>query len=77
MRKQARVARPESVGDWTLADFEEWNAEVDAKLDPEWVKKYGRQSFEAALTLSGFGPLLSSDIDVDDLDRSARNMAQS
>jgi hypothetical protein len=71
------VARPESVGDWTLADFEEWNAEVDAKLDPEWVKKYGRQSFEAALTLSGFGPLLSSDIDVDDLDRSARNMAQS
>jgi hypothetical protein len=35
------------MADWTLADWEEWNAEVDAKLEPEWVKKYGRQSFES------------------------------
>ncbi len=58
MRKQAGVARPQSLGDWTLADFEEFDAELNANLDPEWVKKYGRQSFEAALTLFGFGPLL-------------------
>ncbi len=43
---------------WTLSDWEEWDAELNAKLDPEWAKKYGRQSFEAALTLAGYGPLL-------------------
>jgi hypothetical protein len=43
---------------WTLSDWEEWDAELNAKLDPEWAKKYGRQSFEAALTLFGYGSLL-------------------
>ena len=54
------MARPEDMDDWTLADFEEWNAELDVKLnrDPEWVRKYGRQQFEAALTLSGYGAVL-------------------
>jgi hypothetical protein len=52
------MARLDDMCDWTLADFETWNAEVNATLDPEWVKKYGRQSFEAALTLFGFGSLL-------------------
>ena len=52
------MARLDDMCDWTLADFETWNAEVNATLDPEWVKKYGRQSFEAALTLAGYGPLL-------------------
>jgi hypothetical protein len=46
------------MDDWTLVDFEEWDAELNANLDPEWVKTYGRQSFEAALTLFGFGSLL-------------------
>jgi hypothetical protein len=54
------MVRPEDMDDWTLADFEEWNAELDANLDPEWVKKYGRRSFEAALTLFGYGSLLES-----------------
>jgi hypothetical protein len=54
------VPRPESIDDWTLADWEEWNAELDVKLnrDPEWVRRYGRQAFEAALTQFGYGPLL-------------------
>ena len=52
------MARPEDMDDWTLADWEEWNAEGNATLDPEWVRRYGRQSFEAALTLFGYGPLL-------------------
>jgi len=52
------VRPPEDMADRTLADWEEGNADVDAKLDPEWVKKYGRQSFEAALTLAGFSSLL-------------------
>jgi hypothetical protein len=52
------MARPDDMDDWTLADWEEWNAEGNATLDPEWVRRYGRQSFEAALTLAGYGPLL-------------------
>jgi hypothetical protein len=58
LREDARVARLVNMDRWTLADWEEWNAEQDAHLDPERVKKYGRQSFEAALTLFGFGSLL-------------------
>jgi hypothetical protein len=50
--------RPADMDDWTLADWEEWNAEGNATLDPEWVRKYGRQAFEAALTLSGYGAVL-------------------
>ena len=52
------MARPEDMDDWTLDDWEAWNAEGNATLDPEWVRRYGRQSFEAALTLAGYGPLL-------------------
>ena len=52
------MTRPEDMDDWTLADWEEWNAELNSNRDPEWVRKYGRQAFEAALTLFGYGPLL-------------------
>ena len=52
------MARPEDMDDWTLADWEEWDAEQNANLDPEWVRKYGRQSFEAAVTLFGYGSIL-------------------
>jgi hypothetical protein len=52
------MARSADMDKWTLSDWEEWDAELNAKLDPEWAKKYGRQSFEAALTLFGYGSLL-------------------
>jgi hypothetical protein len=51
--------RPADMDQWTLADWESWDAEQNERLEPEWAKKYGRQSFEAALTLFGYGSLLS------------------
>jgi hypothetical protein len=57
------MARPDDMDRWTLADWEEWDAEQNANLDPEWVKKYGRQSFEAALSLFGYGSLLPGFLD--------------
>jgi len=58
LREDARVTRLADMDRWTLSDWDEWNAEQDAHLDPEWVRKYGRQSFEAVLALFGFGSLL-------------------
>jgi len=46
------------MDDWSVSDWREWDDEQNAKLDPEWVRKYGRQSFEAAVTLFGCGSIL-------------------
>ena len=50
--------RPTDMDQWTLVDWESWDAEQNKKLDPEWVRKYGRRSFEAAVTQFGYGSLL-------------------
>jgi hypothetical protein len=46
-----RLAFVASVEDGSL------RAKIDAKVDPEWEAKFGDASWEAALTVIGYGPL--------------------
>jgi len=46
-----RIAFVASVEDGSL------RAKIDAEVDPEWGAKYSDASWEAALVVSGYGPL--------------------
>jgi hypothetical protein len=58
MSKDPTEQKDDAENDWplTIENLPKLRRQIDATLDPEWLAKYGEQSWRAALTVLGVDP---------------------